>query len=341
MEFTDYKCPVCEKQFKSGDDVVVCPECGTPHHRECYEKEGHCHFADRHGGAFSFEAEQAQEEAERDERDAEAGIVLCKHCGAENPKECFYCAHCGAPLYEDKNDANAQNNQAGQNDNMPPFGAPFGGQFNSQNPNFAAAFDPMAGMKSDEVLTDGVTAGEMAKYVGKNTQYFLRVFGVIEKFGRSRFNFTAFILSGIYFLYRKMYLLGAFLTAGLFAFSVGSAYVMTLPSWQSLYQSVVKMQTSGQISSAANFYGLSGLEFLYFVLPVLLQGLQFALMLVCGFIANRTYFKHCSKRVRKIKSTVDADLVGEALVTRGGVNLPIACALGVAFVASSYIPLFF
>ena len=64
MEFTEYKCPVCDKQFKKGDDVVVCPECGTPHHRECYEKEGHCHFADRHGADFSFEKEQ-QEEAEQ------------------------------------------------------------------------------------------------------------------------------------------------------------------------------------------------------------------------------------------------------------------------------------
>lgn len=55
MEFTEYKCPVCDKQFKKGDDVVVCPECGAPHHRECYEKEGHCHFADKHGADFSFE----------------------------------------------------------------------------------------------------------------------------------------------------------------------------------------------------------------------------------------------------------------------------------------------
>ena len=40
MEFTEYKCPVCGEQFKKGDDIVVCPECGAPHHRECYEKEG-------------------------------------------------------------------------------------------------------------------------------------------------------------------------------------------------------------------------------------------------------------------------------------------------------------
>ena len=31
MDFYKYKCPVCNKQFKEGDDIVVCPECGTPH----------------------------------------------------------------------------------------------------------------------------------------------------------------------------------------------------------------------------------------------------------------------------------------------------------------------
>ena len=44
MEFTQYNCPVCKKQFEKGDDIVVCPECGAPHHRECYEQNGKCFF---------------------------------------------------------------------------------------------------------------------------------------------------------------------------------------------------------------------------------------------------------------------------------------------------------
>ena len=35
MDFTKYTCPVCGETFQNGDDVVVCPECGAPHHREC------------------------------------------------------------------------------------------------------------------------------------------------------------------------------------------------------------------------------------------------------------------------------------------------------------------
>ena len=55
MDFYKYKCPVCNKQFKEGDDIVVCPECGTPHHRECYEQEEHCFYQDKHSQNFSFE----------------------------------------------------------------------------------------------------------------------------------------------------------------------------------------------------------------------------------------------------------------------------------------------
>ena len=44
MEFTQYNCPVCEKKFENGDDIVVCPECGTPHHRECYDSLGRCFY---------------------------------------------------------------------------------------------------------------------------------------------------------------------------------------------------------------------------------------------------------------------------------------------------------
>lgn len=49
ISYTDLSCPVCHQPFKADDDVVVCPVCGAPHHRECYRKEGHCAYADTHG----------------------------------------------------------------------------------------------------------------------------------------------------------------------------------------------------------------------------------------------------------------------------------------------------
>lgn len=49
MKYTNYKCPVCKNVFNEEDDVVVCPECGTPHHRDCYNQKGKCVNEDKHG----------------------------------------------------------------------------------------------------------------------------------------------------------------------------------------------------------------------------------------------------------------------------------------------------
>ena len=55
MDFKKYFCPVCNNQFNDEDDVVVCPECGTPHHRECYKNNGGCFNEKLHGNEESLE----------------------------------------------------------------------------------------------------------------------------------------------------------------------------------------------------------------------------------------------------------------------------------------------
>lgn len=47
--YENNSCPVCGKQFQPGDDIVTCPECGTPHHRACYRELGHCAHQALHG----------------------------------------------------------------------------------------------------------------------------------------------------------------------------------------------------------------------------------------------------------------------------------------------------
>ena len=57
MKYTNYKCPVCNNQFTEDDDIVVCPECGIPHHRECYIQNGECANTDKHGTNEPIEVE--------------------------------------------------------------------------------------------------------------------------------------------------------------------------------------------------------------------------------------------------------------------------------------------
>lgn len=49
MDIKKYICPVCNNPFNQDDDAVFCPECGTPHHRECWKKNGRCFNEALHG----------------------------------------------------------------------------------------------------------------------------------------------------------------------------------------------------------------------------------------------------------------------------------------------------
>ncbi len=54
FRYLNQKCPICENKFASDDDIVVCPLCGTPHHRECYKKNGECGNYDEHNKGFHW-----------------------------------------------------------------------------------------------------------------------------------------------------------------------------------------------------------------------------------------------------------------------------------------------
>ena len=59
MDYRGQHCPICGKEFCDGDDIVVCPECGTPYHRECYKTAGHCVNEEHQGESFEWKPETA------------------------------------------------------------------------------------------------------------------------------------------------------------------------------------------------------------------------------------------------------------------------------------------
>jgi hypothetical protein len=52
--YENHECPVCKKKFEQNDDIVVCPECGTPHHRQCYDFIGHCVNQGLHQSGYDY-----------------------------------------------------------------------------------------------------------------------------------------------------------------------------------------------------------------------------------------------------------------------------------------------
>lgn len=41
-EFAGKICPVCKQEINELDKVTVCPDCGMPHHTDCWEMNRGC-----------------------------------------------------------------------------------------------------------------------------------------------------------------------------------------------------------------------------------------------------------------------------------------------------------
>ena len=109
MKYTGIPCAACGKKFTAEDDVVVCPECGTPYHRACYKELGHCVNEARHAEGYVWQPPKAapgpsvpleeQPHAPQNKTDGE-GYVMCSRCGTVNPAGQERCDLCGYPLKE-------------------------------------------------------------------------------------------------------------------------------------------------------------------------------------------------------------------------------------------------
>ena len=76
--YTGNHCPVCEQAFTDEDDIVVCPDCGTPYHRACWQKVGACMHKSEHAAGFEWQPEFGPE-AEKATQEA-----TCPNCGTHN-----------------------------------------------------------------------------------------------------------------------------------------------------------------------------------------------------------------------------------------------------------------
>ena len=74
--------------FRS-DDIVVCPECGTPYHRDCYKKEGRCINDELHSKHMSWKAEVEEKE--------QAEGLKCSVCGNTLRNDQLFCDKCDTP----------------------------------------------------------------------------------------------------------------------------------------------------------------------------------------------------------------------------------------------------
>ncbi|MBQ1544542.1 MAG: DUF2628 domain-containing protein [Clostridia bacterium] len=175
MDFNGIYCPVCHEAFTAESDVVVCPECGTPMHRECYNRLGHCVKEDKHAEGYVWKrpydpqaeaARQAEEERIRQRRQQYA-------------------------------DADKE-----QQDRGGLFGI---GYDNVEKGTESQFFPNMRVLGPDEKIGN-YTAKEYSAVVQRNANRYIPKFFIMEKSKRKvSLNLAGFFFPILWLAYRKMY----------------------------------------------------------------------------------------------------------------------------------------
>ena len=353
LDYTGIKCPVCEKPFQAGDDIVVCPQCGAPYHRECYQKEGKCKFEELHEQGKNWEPPAPPQ---KPDVSAEIKDQECPNCGKLNAHSALFCDQCGASLSgnpaahqnQNANPASAKKQNPYASNSTPfPGASPFpgGGMGGAPMP---FALDPLGGVGPDELIDD-IPASEMAKLIQTNTAYYLPVFRNLKKYKRNRFNFCAFLFSGGWMIYRKQYKLGALVTGLVFALFIAYTYVSmvyTLPLLSNLLtQAGVDPQattyTTQQTTAFFELLAQNPEHILPLLLPMLFLGLILIIMIIIGICGNRLYMNHCIKTIHELREeNPPAAEYNVQLQTRGNVNVPAAICLLICYMIMTWLPRF-
>lgn len=349
-KYTGYTCAICNQPFTDDDDVVACPECGTPFHRACYDRVGHCPFEEQHDTMAPWsETAHARVGGAAVETGPE---LICTRCGRINPSDGLFCTQCGSPL--------SQNFQtSGQQQPFSPlFGFPQTGnptQNNPQQPNqptqppinpYSAYSNPYTGTNStgipnpkyinEEERKEQIgdyTAEEISDAVGENPRYFLRVF---RRFSRSSFplssNLSAFFVGPFYFFYRKMYVPGSIFFAlqmGFHALLLYCAF-LTIPYTTELTNNDFLITVLPQHLQNLYTYASTYMSFLLF------------LGLLSGLFFNFFYKNKISRLIDKSR-TMHSDQPDQQrifLKEQGGINKNLAIGMFALVVAIYFIAIF-
>lgn len=173
-------CPGCGNSFHREDDIVVCPVCGTPQHRDCWRQRSACVKENLHAQGYIWTPEPSHKEDISPVSKRE-----CPTCHAGLAEDARFCPQCGNALLE------GQPADAGR---QPPFSfSPY---------QSLPAYDP-----NEQI--DGVRAAEIAEFVQVNPLYYIRKFRTLSQNRNKRsVNWSCFLFSYLWWFSRKNYLMG-------------------------------------------------------------------------------------------------------------------------------------
>uniref|UniRef100_UPI004028DE46 RING finger protein n=1 Tax=Gemmiger formicilis TaxID=745368 RepID=UPI004028DE46 len=206
--YTGNHCPVCEQAFTDEDDIVVCPDCGTPYHRACWQKVGACMHKSEHAAGFEWQPEFGPD-AEKAAHEA-----TCPNCGTHNQPGAAQCSHCGCPLPKDDGPRPDPKDEDAQ---VPIYTRDPSTVHKPDNSRTAPGpridtytADDNGGICRREIgpedTIDGIKAKDWAAYVGRSPMYYLmQFFRMSITKQKVTVCLSAFLFGPAYLLYRKMW----------------------------------------------------------------------------------------------------------------------------------------
>ena len=259
------KCPVCHAYLFDDDDVVFCPICGAPHHRDCYNAIGHCALEDKHGTDEQYDASVYKREEtseEQEEKAEESNVVRGRFGGNEMEDDANFCPHCRAPR---------------ENATANPFGD----------------------IKKDTVLEDGIVAEELARFTLINPSRYVRKFFSLNKKNRVSWNWAAFLFPCEWSLYRKCYKSGILMGILLVA-----AALLTMPMEKALSQFVLDNANYQQVM-ALLLENSDKIGLLPMVLSLVGGAITLGVRIFAGVFGDYIYRGTAIERIKAINSSPD------------------------------------
>lgn len=304
--YTGNHCPVCEQEFTDNDDIVVCPDCGTPYHRACWQKVGACMHKSEHAAGFEWQPEVGAGAAEA------AHAAVCPNCGTHNTPGSVRCSHCGCPLPK-PGEAPAQDTQPKQ-DQGPIYARDPGTMNNAPRNDRAAAGphidaysnSPDGGIQRREIgpedPIEGIKAKDWATFVGRSPMYYLmQFFRMSETKQKITVSLSAFLFGPAYLFYRKMWKQGLLATLVLVVLNVPGFMQLVATFNPSFFCSM----PLGWLSTASTICQVG----------------SWAFQIVLGLFAVGWYHDQSKAQIQQIYTACpEGELRTQALAQRGGTS---------------------
>ena len=302
--YEKYNCPVCYGKFFDDDDVVVCPDCGAPHHRECFNSLGHCKFENEHGTDKQWNANNN----EHTDNDNSGNTLHCPYCNKEIFSDTIFCPQCGNDVNKESGKSNYNNTYTNQN-------ATGFGQF--------MMYDPLGGISPEEDL-GGATAIDCASYIKASTASIIPKFSKMNRNKKKiSWNWVSFLIPEFYFLYRKCYGFAVLAITGFIAF-----YCLQLPmlNWMYNLPGYTQTMANNQLVQLMS-ENAATLSTTNFVLSNIGLGVFVLYRLLFGMFGNYILKSNCIKKINEFKADPNVVDYQETIALKGGVNF-LAVMLG-------------